>query len=112
MFAVVKIAGQQFKVTKDQTLYVPRLEGKAGDKIDITEILLTDNDGKLSIGDAIKAAAQAYNINVNSSKDQLNMAKQLGMNISAADINKKAAMKNVIEIVAGADQRWGAGAAQ
>jgi len=59
MFAVVKIAGQQFKVTKDQTLYVPRLEGNAGDKIDITEILLTDNDGKLSIGDAIKAKVKA-----------------------------------------------------
>jgi large subunit ribosomal protein L21 len=59
MFAVVKIAGQQFKVVKDQTLYVPRLEGNAGDKIDITDILLTDNDGKLSIGDAIKATIKA-----------------------------------------------------
>ena len=59
MFAVVKIAGQQFKVVKDQTLYVPRLEGNAGDKIDITDILLTDNDGKVSIGDAIKAKIKA-----------------------------------------------------
>ena len=59
MIAVVKIAGQQFKVTKDQTLYVPHLEGKAGDKIDIAEILLVDNDGKLSIGDAIKAKVKA-----------------------------------------------------
>jgi large subunit ribosomal protein L21 len=59
MFAVVKIAGQQFKVTKDQTLYVPHLEGKAGDKIDITDILLVDNDGKLSVGDAIKAKVKA-----------------------------------------------------
>jgi large subunit ribosomal protein L21 len=59
MFAVVKIAGQQFKVTKDQTLYVPRLEGKAGDKIDIAEILLVDNDGELSVGNAIKAKVKA-----------------------------------------------------
>jgi large subunit ribosomal protein L21 len=59
MFAVVKIAGQQFKVTKDQTLYVPHLEGKAGDKIDITDILLVDNDGALSVGDAIKAKVKA-----------------------------------------------------
>ena len=58
MFAVVKIAGQQFKVTKDQTLYVPHLEGKAGDKIE-TEVLLVDNDGKLSIGDAIKTKVKA-----------------------------------------------------
>ena len=59
MFAVVKIAGQQFKVTKDQTLYVPRLEGNAGDKIDIKDILLVDNDGTLFIGDAIKAKVNA-----------------------------------------------------
>jgi len=58
MFAVVKIAGQQFKVTKDQTLYVPRVDGNAGDKV-ITEVLLVDNDGKLSIGDAIKATVEA-----------------------------------------------------
>jgi large subunit ribosomal protein L21 len=31
MIAVIKVAGQQFKVVKDQTLYVPHLEGKAGD---------------------------------------------------------------------------------
>ena len=59
MFAVVKIAGQQFKVTKDQTLYVPHVDGNAGDKIDIADVLLVDNDGKLSVGDEIKAAVKA-----------------------------------------------------
>ncbi len=55
MFAIVKIAGQQFKVEKDQTLYVPHLEGNAGDKIEFSEIILTDSDGKTSIGEKIKA---------------------------------------------------------
>ncbi len=32
MIAVIKVAGQQFKVEKDQTLYVPHVEGNAGDK--------------------------------------------------------------------------------
>src|SRR5438132_1478564 len=59
MLAVIKIAGQQFKVSKDQTLFVPHLEGKAGDKVDITDILLTDNDGKISVGDAVKATIKA-----------------------------------------------------
>ncbi len=59
MLAVVKIAGQQFTVTKDQTLYVPHLEGKAGDKIDITDVLLTDKDGKVAVGDAVKAKIKA-----------------------------------------------------
>ena len=58
MIAVIKIAGQQFKVEKDQTLYVPRVEGNAGDKLDL-EVLLVDADGKLSIGDAVKAKVQA-----------------------------------------------------
>lgn len=59
MFAVVKIAGQQFKVEKDQTLYVPSLEGQIGDKIELTDILLADADGKISIGSAVKAKIQA-----------------------------------------------------
>jgi large subunit ribosomal protein L21 len=59
MFAVVKIAGQQFKVEKDQTLYVPHLEGKSGDKVEFGDILLTDNKGKLSVGDAIRVKVHA-----------------------------------------------------
>ena len=51
MIAVVKVAGQQFKVEKDQTLYVPRLEGNAGDKINL-ETLLVDAGGKLTVGAA------------------------------------------------------------
>ena len=59
MFAVVKIAGQQFRVEKDQTLYVPHVEGNAGDKVEFSEVLLTDADGKLSIGDDVKAKVKA-----------------------------------------------------
>jgi large subunit ribosomal protein L21 len=59
MLAVVKIAGQQFKVQKDQTLYVPHVEGKAGDKVEFSEILLLDNNGKLSVGDQAKGTVQA-----------------------------------------------------
>ena len=59
MLAIVKIAGQQFTITKDQTLYVPHLEGKAGDKFDITDVLLTDKDGKVAVGDAVKAKIKA-----------------------------------------------------
>jgi large subunit ribosomal protein L21 len=59
MFAVVKIAGQQFKVEKDQTLYVPHLEGNPGDKIEFAEVSLVDTDGKLSLGKNVKAKIQA-----------------------------------------------------
>lgn len=58
MFAVVKIAGQQYKVEKDQTLYVPHLGGKAGDKVEF-EVSLVDKDGKLSLGNEIKNKVKA-----------------------------------------------------
>ena len=55
MFAVVKIAGQQYKVEKDQTLYVPHLGGNPGDKVEFAEISLVDADGKL-VASAVFAA--------------------------------------------------------
>src|SRR5687767_15528438 len=59
MIAVVKIAGQQFKVEKDQTLYVPHLEGKAGDKVEFSEVILADTDGKLAVGSRLKTKVKA-----------------------------------------------------
>lgn len=59
MFAIVKIAGQQFKVEKDQTLYVPHLGGNPGDKVEFNEISLVDKDGKLSLGRGVKAKIEA-----------------------------------------------------
>jgi len=34
MYAIVDIAGKQFKVSKDQSIYTPTLEGKEGDKVE------------------------------------------------------------------------------
>lgn len=59
MFAIVKIAGQQFKVQKDQTLYVPNLDGTAGSKVEFSDVLLADADGNLTIGDAVNVKVQA-----------------------------------------------------
>ena len=50
MYAVVEIAGQQFKVEKDQKVYVNRLEGKEGSKVSFDNILMLDNSGKTTIG--------------------------------------------------------------
>jgi large subunit ribosomal protein L21 len=58
MIAVIKVAGQQFKVENNQTLYVPRLQGKAGDKVDL-DVLLVDADGKLAVGDSVKSKIKA-----------------------------------------------------
>ena len=50
MFAIVKIQGQQFKIQEGQNLYVPHLGGKTGDKVEFNEILVAENEGKLSMG--------------------------------------------------------------
>ncbi len=59
MLAVVKIGGQQFTVKNDQTLYVPHVEGKEGDKVEFSDVLLVDNGGTFSAGSAIKAIIKA-----------------------------------------------------
>lgn len=46
-------------MAKDQTLYVPHVDGKAGDKLVFAEVLLVDADGKLSVGAAVKAKVKA-----------------------------------------------------
>ena len=50
MFAIVEIAGQQFKVEKDQTLYVHRLPQEEGASIDLNNVLLLDNNGNVTVG--------------------------------------------------------------
>ena len=59
MFAIVKIAGQQFRVQKDQTLYVPHVAGNAGDALEFSDVLLASNDGKLTSGSAVKNVVKA-----------------------------------------------------
>lgn len=44
MFAIVTIAGQQFKVTKGQELFVHRLEAAEGDKLTFDEVLLVGGE--------------------------------------------------------------------
>ncbi len=63
MFAVVKIAGQQFRVQAGQSLYVPHLQGKTGDKVEFSEVLLVNNDGKFSVGGDAKATITAEIVN-------------------------------------------------
>ncbi len=59
MLAIVKIAGQQFKVQEGQSLYVPHLQGKTGDKVEFNEVLFVDNSGAIATGSAIKATVKA-----------------------------------------------------
>ncbi len=63
MLAVVKIAGQQFKVKAGDSLYVPHLEGKTGDSVEFSDVLFTQNGGTIAMGENVKAIVKAEIIN-------------------------------------------------
>ncbi|MBX2894908.1 MAG: 50S ribosomal protein L21 [Cyclobacteriaceae bacterium] len=50
MYAIVDIAGKQFKVAKDQYIYAPKMEGEAGANVSFDKVLLLDNNGSVEVG--------------------------------------------------------------
>ncbi len=50
MYAIVEIAGHQFKVSKDSRVYVNRLPGNEGDAISFARVLLLDDSGTITLG--------------------------------------------------------------
>ncbi len=62
MYAIVEIAGLQYKVSQKQRVFVNRLEATEGSSIEFDKVLLIDNDGKITVGtpaiDGAKVAAK------------------------------------------------------
>ena len=50
MFAIVEIAGQQFKVAKDQKVFVHRLDAKTGDKVSFDQVFMLADGDKVTVG--------------------------------------------------------------
>lgn len=50
MYAIVEIAGQQFKVAKDQKVFVHRLAGEEGDNVSFDKVLLTGDGENITLG--------------------------------------------------------------
>ncbi len=50
MYAIVEIAGQQFKVSKDQKVFVHRLDTEEGKNVSFSKVLLLDNAGAITLG--------------------------------------------------------------
>ncbi|MEE1961335.1 50S ribosomal protein L21 [Allomuricauda taeanensis] len=50
MYAIVEMAGQQFKVAKDQKVYVHRLQEEEGQKVTFDKVLLLEDGGDVTIG--------------------------------------------------------------
>ena len=58
MYAIVDIKGKQFKVEKNQTIDVPKLNEKIGSKIEFDNVLLTSDNGKVSTKTSMKIVAK------------------------------------------------------
>ena len=58
MYAIVDIAGQQFKVEKGQEVFVHRLEGEIGTGIEFDKVLLLDDKGKINVGTPVVEGAK------------------------------------------------------
>ncbi|MBN2681000.1 MAG: 50S ribosomal protein L21 [Bacteroidales bacterium] len=50
MYAIVDIAGQQFKVEKDKKIFVHRLDGNEGSQVVFEKVMLIDNDKDIIVG--------------------------------------------------------------
>ncbi len=59
MLAVVRISGNQFKIQKDSTLFVPHLDFPLGHQIELKEVLLVEKEGKVFVGADAKATVKA-----------------------------------------------------
>ena len=64
MYAIVEIAGHQFKVQKDQKIFVHRLDAKEGKKVEFNDVLLIDDGKKITLGaPAIEGAKVTAEVN-------------------------------------------------
>jgi len=58
MYAIVNIAGQQFKVSQDAPVFVHRLDANEGDSVSFDQVLLVDNNGSVKVGAPTVAGAK------------------------------------------------------
>lgn len=58
MFAIVNIAGQQFKVRKDDELFVHRMEGNVGESVELSNVLMSGNGNNINLGSSVKVKAE------------------------------------------------------
>jgi large subunit ribosomal protein L21 len=58
MYAIVDIAGKQFKVKKDQFVYAPSMEGEEGASVEFDRVLLIDGDQGVHVGTPVVSGAK------------------------------------------------------
>jgi len=70
MYAIVEIAGVQFKVQKDDQIMAPKLQGEIGDTLEFDRVLLIANNGNTQIGQPVVESAQVRGSIVEHGRDK------------------------------------------
>ncbi len=50
MYAIVEIAGQQFKIEKDKKIFVHRLKAEEGSQVKFDRVMLVEDNGNVKVG--------------------------------------------------------------
>jgi large subunit ribosomal protein L21 len=58
MYAIVTIAGQQFKVEKDRKVFVHRLDAEEGASVEFDQVLLVEDGGEVKVGAPVLEGAK------------------------------------------------------
>ncbi len=58
MYAIVNISGKQFKVTKDQHIFAPKMQGEVDASVEFDQVLLAEDDGTVSVGAPLLSGAK------------------------------------------------------
>ena len=58
MYAIVNISGKQFKVTKDQQIFAPKMQGEVDASVEFDQVLLAEDDGTVSVGAPLLSGAK------------------------------------------------------
>ena len=58
MYAIVEIAGQQFKIEKDQKIYVHRLKAEEGSEVQFDRVMLVADNGSVKVGTPTVSGAE------------------------------------------------------
>lgn len=57
MYAVIRSGGKQYRVVPGQTIRLEKVAGDAGSKIQLGDVLLVENEGKIQVGSPVVANA-------------------------------------------------------
>jgi large subunit ribosomal protein L21 len=58
MYAVIRSGGRQYRVTPGQTIRLQKLTGEAGSRVELGDVLVVENEGKLQVGNPLVANAK------------------------------------------------------